>query len=123
MDEFRERNSVNEAVNIACSRVVLDHEWVSAFSLWMHEHHIESPTKLDEQKRKNIFRKMFRKASIKRNLQQQLQEVVQRRHEPTPEHQKVQTRPQNIQSIQDKRRNMQKQSCSTEGDAEDQRGN
>ena len=57
MDEFRERNSVNEAVKIACSRVVLDHEWVSAFSLWMHEHHIESPTKLDEQKRKKHFSK------------------------------------------------------------------
>ena len=42
MDEFRDkkRNSVIEVVNMACSRVLRDHGWVSEFSLLMHEHDI-----------------------------------------------------------------------------------
>ena len=42
--------------------------------------------------------------SLKNDMQQQLQEVEQRRHDLMPEHQKVQKRSQEIQSIQDKRR-------------------
>ena len=38
----------------------------------------------------------------------------QRRRDPTSEHQKVQKRSQKIQSIQDKRRNMQKESAAAE---------
>ena len=39
MDDFRDkkRNSVAGAVNLICSRVVVDHQWVSEFSLLMHE--------------------------------------------------------------------------------------
>ena len=37
----KERHSVIEAVNLACSRVVLHHGWVSEFSLFMHEHDID----------------------------------------------------------------------------------
>ena len=42
MDEFRnkKRNLVIEAVNLACSRVALDHEWISDLFLLMHEHDI-----------------------------------------------------------------------------------
>ena len=51
--------------------------------------------------------------SLKRNLQL-LQEVEQRRRNLMPEHQKVQKRPHNIQSIQDTRRNLQQDSTAAE---------
>ena len=52
--------------------------------------------------------------SLKSNLQQQLQEVEQRRHDLIPEHKKEQKRSQKMQSIQDKRRNLQKGSTAAE---------
>ena len=52
--------------------------------------------------------------SIKESLQHHLQWVVKRRHDLLPEHQKVQQRSQNIQSIQDKRINLQKDSIAAE---------
>ena len=45
--------------------------------------------------------------SIKESLQQQLQGVEKRRHDLMPWHQKAQKRSQKIQSLQDKRRNLQ----------------
>ena len=91
------------------------------------EEEIESRKKLDEQKRK--VQKELREIenfsclskevqeSPKNDLQQDLQEVEQRRHDLMPEHQKVQKRSHKMQSIQDERRYMQKES------AADQRGN
>ena len=55
-------------------------------------------------------------SSIKESLQQQLQEVEQRRNDLLPEHQRVQKRSQKIQSIQDKRKNMQKETAATRED-------
>ena len=54
--------------------------------------------------------------SIKESLQHQLQEVEKwkRRHDLTPEHQKAQKKSQNIQSIQDNRRNMQKENAAAQ---------
>ena len=52
--------------------------------------------------------------SIKESLHHQLQGVEKRRHDLMPEHQKVQKRSQTIQSIQDKRRNLQKDSIAGE---------
>ena len=52
--------------------------------------------------------------SVKNDLQQQLQEVEQRRLDFMPEHQKVQKRSQRIHNIQDKRRNMQKESTAAQ---------
>ena len=46
--------------------------------------------------------------NLKESLQHQLQEVEKRRNDLMPERQKVQKRTQNIQSLQDKRRNLQK---------------
>ena len=48
--------------------------------------------------------------SLKESLQHQLQEVEKRRNDLMPEHQKAQKRTQKIQSLQDKRRNLQKES-------------
>ena len=48
--------------------------------------------------------------SLKNDLQQHLQEVEQRRDDLMPEHQKVQKRSQKMQNIQDKRRNVKKDS-------------
>ena len=48
--------------------------------------------------------------SIKQSLKHQLQEVEKRRHDFMLEHQKVQKRSQKIQSLQDKRRNLQNDS-------------
>ena len=50
---------------------------------------------------------------IKESLQQQLQEVEQRRNDLLLEHQRAQKRSQKIQSIQDKRKNMQKETAAT----------
>ena len=47
--------------------------------------------------------------SLKESLQHQLQEVERRRNDLMPEHEKVQKRTQQIQSLQDKRRNVQKE--------------
>ena len=44
------------------------------------------------------------------SMQHQLQEVEKRRNDLMPEHQRVQKRSQKIQSIQDKRKHMQKES-------------
>ena len=52
--------------------------------------------------------------SLKSNLQHKLQEVEQRRHDLMPEHQIVQKRSQKKQSIQEKRRNMQKENVAAE---------
>ena len=42
MDEFRDekRNSVIERVSLACTRAVLEHQWISEFSMLMHEHDV-----------------------------------------------------------------------------------
>ena len=52
--------------------------------------------------------------SIKESLQHQLQEVEKGRHDLMPEHQKAQKESQRIQSIQDKRRNMQKENAAAQ---------
>ena len=36
----KKRNSLIEAVNLACNRIVLDHQEISETSLLMHEHQI-----------------------------------------------------------------------------------
>ena len=81
---------------------------------------IESRKKLDEQRKK--LQKELRDIEklscvskevqdcLKNDLQQQLQEVEQRWHDLMPEHQRVQKRSQKIQSVQYKRRNLQKES-------------
>ena len=48
--------------------------------------------------------------SLKESLQHQLQDVEKRRNDLILEHQKAQKRTQKIQSLQDKRRNLQKES-------------
>ena len=48
--------------------------------------------------------------SIKASLQHQSQDVETRRNDLMPEHQKVQRRSQKIQSLDDKRRNLQRES-------------
>ena len=52
--------------------------------------------------------------SIRESLQHQLQEVEKRRHDLVPEHQTFQKRSQKIQSIQDKRKHMQKKMLQAE---------
>ena len=52
--------------------------------------------------------------SLKSDLQQQQQDVEQRRHDLMPEHRKVQKRALKIKSIQDRRRNMQKESAAAQ---------
>ena len=49
MSEFRDkkRNSVMEAVNWSCSRVLANHEWVSEFYLIMREHDIHETLKFE----------------------------------------------------------------------------
>ena len=83
------------------------------------EDEVESRKKLDEQMKRlqRQLREVERftdvpqdvQSSIKENLQQQLQDVEQKRNDLLPEHQRVQKRSQKIQSIQDKKRNMQKE--------------
>ena len=88
------------------------------------EDEVESRRKLEEQKRKlqkewrdvekfSCAPKEFQE-NLKSNLQQQLQEVEQRRHDFMPEYQKAVKRSHKIQSIQDKRRNLQKDSTAAE---------
>ena len=48
--------------------------------------------------------------SLKESLQHQVQDVEKRRNDLILEHQKAQKRTQKIQSLQDKRRNLQKES-------------
>ena len=82
------------------------------------EEEVESRKKFDEQKgsyrrscetmkTSRVCRKRFRKAS-RVTCSSNCKEVEQRRHDLLPEHQKVQKKSQKTQSIQDKRRNMQK---------------
>ena len=52
--------------------------------------------------------------SIKESMQHQLQEVEKRRYDFIPEHWKVQKRHQKIQSIQDKRKNLQKENAAAQ---------
>ena len=42
MGDFRDekRNSVVERVSLACTRAVLEHQWISEFSMLMHEHDV-----------------------------------------------------------------------------------
>ena len=96
------------------------------------EDETESFQKMDEQKKK--LQKELRdveklslisketQQNIKESLQHQLQEVERRRHDLMLEHQKVQNRPQKIQSIQDKKKEHAERKCCTRRDAEDQRG-
>ena len=84
------------------------------------EDQAESRKKLDEQREKmqKELREVDRLSfvskempeSIQESLQHQLQDVEKRRNDLMPEHQKVQKRSQKIQSFQDKRRNLQKES-------------
>ena len=88
------------------------------------ENETESRKSLDELKKKlqkelrNVDRLSLiskeAQESIKESLHHQLQGVEKRRHDLMPEHQKVQKRSQTIQSIQDKRRNLQKDSIAGE---------
>ena len=59
--------------------------------------------------------------SIMESVQDQLQEVEKRRHDLMPEHQKFQKRSQKIQSIQDKRKHMQKENGAAEEEVRWQR--
>ena len=87
------------------------------------EDEAECRKKRDEQKQKmqKELREVCRlssvskdmQESIKESLQHQLQEVEKRRHDLMPENQKVQKR-QKIQSLQDRRRNLQKDSIAAE---------
>ena len=88
------------------------------------EDEIEVRKKLDEQKRE-LQREMREigklsclpeevQEGLKNSLQQQQQEVEQRRHDPMSEHQEAQKKSQNIQIIQDKRRNMQKENVAAQ---------
>ena len=87
------------------------------------EDEAESRKKLDEQKKKlqkglrGVDRLSFvskeMQESIKESLQHQSQEVEKRRHDLMPEHQ-AQKRSQKIQSVQDKIRNLQKDSNAAE---------
>ena len=52
--------------------------------------------------------------NLKESLQHQLQEVEKRRNDLMPEHQKTQKRTQKIHSLQDTRRNLQKESLPAE---------
>ena len=82
------------------------------------EDEAEIRKKLDEQCRRSHDRLSFvskeMQESVKESLQHQLQEVEKRRHDLVPEHQKAQKKSQKIQSFQDKRRNMQKDSTAAE---------
>ena len=71
------------------------------------EDEIESRKKLNEQRKK--LQKELRDVE-KLSCVSQLQEVQQRRHDLMPEHQRVQKRPQNVQCIQYKKRNLQNES-------------
>ena len=82
---------------------------------------MENNRKLDEQRKRlqkelrDVEKLSFIPWEIQRGLeegmQQQLQDIEQKRHALLPEHQKVQKRSQKIQSTQDKRRNLQKETC------------
>ena len=82
------------------------------------EDEVESRRKLDEPRKKlqmelrDVDRLSFvskeMQESIMESLQHQMQEVEKRRHDLMPEHQKFQKMSQKIQSIQDKRKHMQK---------------
>ena len=95
---------------------------------------IESRKKLDEQRKKlqkeladvEKFSCMLKEVqdNLKYDLQKQLQEVEQRRHDLMLEHQRLQKRSQKIQGIQDKRRNLQKESTAAKEEMrKHQRGN
>ena len=81
----------------------------------------ESKRKLDEQRKslqkelRDVGKRSFIPQEIQKGLeegmQQQLQGIEQRRHALLPEHQKVQKRSPKIPSIQDKRRNLQKENA------------
>ena len=49
MNEFKEkkRNSVFEAVDLACDRIVPGHEWISEFSVFMHFFDFSSKLDID----------------------------------------------------------------------------
>ena len=80
------------------------------------ENEAECRRKLDEQRKKKqkepreVDRLSFvskeMQEILKESLQHQLQDLEKKRNDLMPEHQKVQKRTQNIQSLEDKRRNM-----------------
>ena len=84
------------------------------------EDEAECRGKLDEQRKKmqrelrEVERLSFvskeMQDSVKESMQHQLQDVEKRRNDLVPEHQKAQKRTQKIQSLQDKRRKLQKES-------------
>ena len=84
------------------------------------EDNAECRRKLDEHRKKTqrklreVERLSFASNEVQENLveslQHQLPEVEKRRNDLMPEHQRVEKRSQKIQSIQDKRKNMQKES-------------
>ena len=88
------------------------------------EDEIESRQKLDEQRKKS--QKKLRDVeklscvskevqdSLKNDPQQQLHKVDQRRHDLMPEHQRAQKGSHKKQSIEDKRRNLQKESTAAQ---------
>ena len=90
------------------------------------EDEAECRRKLDEQmkKKQKELREVDRlsflskemQESLKESLQHQLQGVEKRRNDPMPEHQKAQNSTQKIQSYQDKRRNLQKESMAAKQD-------
>ena len=90
------------------------------------EDEAESRRKLNELKKKlqkelrDVDRLSFvtkeMQESIRESLQHQLQEVEKRRHDLMHEHQKFQKRSQNILSIQDYRKYMQKENAAAEED-------
>ena len=99
----------------------LEEEWGVEMDL---QDQADSRKKLDEQEKKlqkeprdlekfSCVPKEFQE-SLKSDLQQQLQEVEQRWHDLMPEHQKAHKRSQSMQSIHDKRRNLQKDSTAAE---------
>ena len=86
----------------------------------------ECRRKLDEQRKKiqkelrEVERLSFAskemQESLKESLQHQLQEVEKRRNDLMLEHQKVQKRMQKVESLKDKRRNLQKGSLTAKED-------
>ena len=59
--------------------------------------------------------------SIKKSLQHQLQVVEKRRHDLMPEDQKAQKKLQKIQSLHDKRKNLQKESAAAQEEMQSMR--
>ena len=53
-------------------------------------------------------------SGIRENVQRQLQEVEQKRHDLLPEHQRAQKTSKKIQSIQDKKKHMQRETAAAE---------